>query len=223
MRQATSPDSALFGAHTPQLAADLLATHVRLCQRQQQQQHLAPSKQHSHLQQRQQQRQGLASQGSSMQQPTGRGNTRSLSSSSSSGGWYKSSRECHDDWLGHMPPPRTNKQYKRFMQQQQAAAAHAAAAGSVGCIPSPNVMLMAAAMASGDGSDSDAEGCTATHAAGGPAEWLRGSRGTHQHSEVAYGRGSGLTSQQHVVHHVLRAAGAGLDVLQQTVAALQLC
>jgi hypothetical protein len=218
MRQPPNPDSALFGAHTPQLAADLLATHARLCQRQQQQQqqHLSPSKQHCHLNQ---QRQGLASQGASTQQPGGRGNTRGLSSSS--GGWHQSSRDCHDDWLGHMPPPRTNKQYKRFMQQQQAAAAQAAAAGSVGSIPSPNVMLMAAALASGNGSDSDGEGFAAAAAAGGPAEWLRGSRGTHQHSAVACGRGSGLTSQQHVVHHVLRAAGAGLDVLQQTVSGLQ--
>jgi hypothetical protein len=119
-----------------------------------------------------------------------------------------------------MHPPRTNKQYKRFMQQQQQATAQAAAAGSVGSIPSPNAMLMAAALASGDGSESDAEGFAAAAAAGGPTEWLRGSKSMHQHDEVAYGR-SGLTSQQHVVHHVLRAAGAGLDVLQQSVFALQ--
>jgi hypothetical protein len=123
-----------------------------------------------------------------------------------------------------MPPPRTNKQYKRFMQQQQQAAAAqaaaAAAAGTVGCIPSPNAVLLAAALASSEGSETDAD-AFAGAAAAGPVGWLQANRGVHRHSDAAYGRSSGLTSQQHMVHQVLRAAGAGLDVLQQAVSALQ--
>jgi hypothetical protein len=117
-----------------------------------------------------------------------------------------------------MPPPRTNKQYKRFMQQQQQAAAAqaAAAAGTFGSIPSPNAMLLAAALASSEDSEVGADGFAA-------AGWMQGSRSVHRFSDAGHGRGSGLSSQQRMVHSVMSSAGAGLDVLQQAVAALQQC
>jgi hypothetical protein len=200
----------------PQLASELLLTHLDLCKRiRQQQQQWASSSIRTAGQ-------GLLkrSSSSSSSRPVGRlAAPRQLSSSS--GQQHRLNQpDCQADDFDIIMP-RSNKQYKALMQQQalalqalhQRPATGPTRAGSLGSIPSPDEMLVAAAIASTqDTSEDEADQDSSTsYGKVLPRHWR------HQQCVVA---GVGLTAAQYVFHRVMEVADIGLAKVEQRLAEL---
>lgn len=205
----------LFGLHTPQLAAALLAQHIAVCR---QLRLLAEANSHGRREQLRARQQQLPTQAQRQKQVVGTRHHNSAVHHISGVKFVSSStqallqQECASSDYEHAYP-RTNKQYRRLMEQQrQAAAQQHYEAGHLEPVPSPRAMLTAAAEAVfGDRDDAYAH-----------ARKRQASRPQHrQHAAVV--SGLALNQQELLVHQVLATAAAGFDVLEAAVSQLGGC
>lgn len=208
----------LFGIHTPQLAAGLIAAHVNVCKHlrllRAAHAHTAAAKagrsatrqvQTAGREQHQRQTCGTRHQQQHLiriNSSSGKG-MRSVSSS------VQCLQQQYQDCMDYEQLyPRTNKQYRRLMEQQRQAAVQCSRAGDLEIMPSNKALLTAAAEAvfgerSLDGIDKE-QPCS-----------------RQQHKQTAsLVAGVALDHQEHLVHQVLVAACAGFDQLEHAVSEL---